>query len=354
MIRRPFARLAWPTFGVGLTAALTVFLAQQPVGATFTASTGDTGNTVTAAQSSIQITSPSPARGVAGTTVTVSGSNLPPTSALSASFGGSPVTLSGTTSTNASGSFTGSTFTVPAAGAGTYDVVFTAGAWSTPPVSFVIPTYYATVTATAGLVSYWRLGTGTTTTAVPDSWGTNNGTASGGFTPGAAGAVAGDTAATLDGTSGRVSIGDPTSLQLGSGSVEAWFKAPGTDTNYHELVSKAGVFALGLYNHQLGFWDDSAAQAWHGTGIAVDDSQWHDVVMTYQSGVANGTKIYLDGALVLTNTLTVASQADPLMLGVWRDPSGALSEYFKGTLDEVAVYNTVLSSSTVLDHYRAR
>jgi hypothetical protein len=164
-------------------------------------------------------------------------------------------------------------------------------------------------------VSYWRLGTGTTTTAVPDSWGTNTGTASGGFTPGAAGAVAGDAAATFDGTSGKVSMGNPAGLQL---------------------------------------WSGDSAGTYYSTGLVVDDNQWHHVVMTYQSGVAGGTKIYLDGAVVFTGTLTVANQTYPLILGAWRNTNGTFAEYFKGTLDEVAVYNTGLTPATVLQHYRAR
>ena len=74
--------------------------------------------------------------------------------------------------------------------------------------------YAATITGTAGLVSYWRLGESSGTSAC-DSYGANTGTYQGGFTLGAAGAIAGDpdTAVTLDGSSGTVSVPHSASLE---------------------------------------------------------------------------------------------------------------------------------------------
>lgn len=69
--------------------------------------------------------------------------------------------------------------------------------------------------------------------------------------------------------------------------------------------------------------------------------------MTFQSGVANGTKIYSDGVLQLTTIITVKNQTGNFHIAALK----GTSEFFTGTIDEPAVYNTVLSAATLLDHY---
>ncbi|MGA3291515.1 MAG: IPT/TIG domain-containing protein, partial [Candidatus Bathyarchaeia archaeon] len=117
-----------------------------PSGATFTVPQGFTAgiHTVTILDSkfnyanatftvvpSITITSPVSATGVAGSSVTVSGSGFGANSALTATFGGVGVTLSGTTSTNFTGSFAAATFTVPSQTAGSKTITFTDSATPT-------------------------------------------------------------------------------------------------------------------------------------------------------------------------------------------------------------------------------
>ena len=38
------------------------------------------------------------------------------------------------------------------------------------------------------------------------------------------------------------------------------------------------------------------------------DDAWHMVAFSFESGVANGTKIYIDGQEVLTTTITINRQ----------------------------------------------
>src|SRR5438445_8779808 len=68
--------------------------------------------------------------------------------------------------------------------------------------------YSNAITATPGLVSYWRLGESSGTAAACDSWGANGGTYQGGYSLGRVGALAGDsnTAVGLDGSTGQVSV----------------------------------------------------------------------------------------------------------------------------------------------------
>jgi hypothetical protein len=76
----------------------------------------------------VTVTTPASASGGVGTTVTLSGTGFTPSSPLTVTFGGAAVTLSGTTSTNAGGSFSGATFTVPFSANGVVPIFVSAGA----------------------------------------------------------------------------------------------------------------------------------------------------------------------------------------------------------------------------------
>ena len=86
---------------------------------------------------------------------------------------------------------------------------------------------------------------------------------------------------------------------------------------------------------------------------SVSDNAWHHVVGTYTSGT-NGMKLYVDGALQGSATATVQS-----FTGYWKAGREHLTswtnnptdDYFDGTLDELAVYNTVLTPEQVTSHF---
>jgi hypothetical protein len=71
-----------------------------------------------------------PTSGGAGSADAIGGTGFAATSSIGATFGGSPVTLSGTTTTDATGSFAGASYTVPGDAAGKYTVVVTDGSTS--------------------------------------------------------------------------------------------------------------------------------------------------------------------------------------------------------------------------------
>jgi hypothetical protein len=81
----------------------------------------------------------------------------------------------------------------------------------------------------------------------------------------------------------------------------------------------------------------------------INDNAWHHVVLTYTSGVTNGTKIYLDGTLRLTTTITAVDQTKAVHIGAW----AGTAEFWTGRIDEVAIYNTVLSSTVISQHRQA-
>jgi acid phosphatase type 7 len=212
-------------------------------------------------------------------------------------------------------------------------------------------TYAKTITGTPGLVSYWRLGEGSGTTAC-DSWGANAGSYQGGFALGSVGALAGDpdTAATFNGSNGTVSVPHSSSLDVGdSFTVEAWVKRSSFGAPAYQAVASQGANAwLLAFNssNRLVLRQATVGDLVSSTKT-VTDTGWHHVAVT-KSGAT--VRLYIDGADVtgsVTNR-TMANNTLPLSIG---QSSG--TSYWNGTLDEVALYNAALSASTIAAHQNA-
>lgn len=81
-----------------------------------------------------------PSTDIAGTSVTLSGQNLPPSQTVTAKFGATSLNLTGTCITSSSGGLAGCTFWIPRASSGSYNVTVTAGT-KTASAKFTIPQY---------------------------------------------------------------------------------------------------------------------------------------------------------------------------------------------------------------------
>jgi hypothetical protein len=82
---------------------------------------------------------------------------------------------------------------------------------------------------------------------------------------------------------------------------------------------------------------------------AITDTNWHYVVATDDGSTA---KIYLDGVLKQSTATTLALTANSGALSIGR--SNINNKYFfNGLLDEVAIYPTALSGTTISGHYIA-
>jgi hypothetical protein len=211
------------------------------------------------------------------------------------------------------------------------------------------------ILAEAGLVSYWRLGEGGADTVAVDEKGVNPGTYTGTTGLKVGGALVDDTnsAATMaasDATvKSTVSVPDSSTLDLGNGpfTLEAWVKrnvsAAGT------ILGKGSQTYLLKFNVDvIDFRQSGVGRICVSTTSIVDLGVWHHVVVT--RGAAGATNnIYIDGAdvtgSITSRTLTDNSSA----LGIGTD-SGVIP--LRGDLDEVAIYNVVLTPTQVLNHYQ--
>ncbi len=212
-------------------------------------------------------------------------------------------------------------------------------------------TYSATILATSGLVSYWRLGDAGPTPVVAGK-DSNNGTALLAPTFGSTGLLTGDADKAMTfvaASSQNVAIPHNANIDWGDGPVsfEAWIK-PTTVSIYQAIVSSPEnslEVRIGSGNG-LEVLKNNVALIVTSTNAFAAGSIYHVVVT--KNGAT--TKQYVNGVDV-TGTVTDATLANSTFGMSIASRAGFSDDYFNGIIDEVAVYNAALSAATVLDHY---
>lgn len=221
-------------------------------------------------------------------------------------------------------------------------------------------TYTAAVLAESSLVSYWRLGE-TSGTQAGDSKGVNTGTYTGGFTLNQSSPVKdGNPSVGLNGTSGYVNVPHHASLAItGDLTLEAWVN-PTDYANTNQIVAKTSAAAEAAsydFRLQLG---DGKMQFLLGNGVAVStltNGQFFVAtgVWTHVAVTVSGTTVtFYRNGVADTPVANAAARADtgqPLRIGQRGDLN--VATYYKGSIDEVAVYNAALSSTRIAAHYAA-
>ena len=163
------------------------------------------------------------------------------------------------------------------------------------------------------------------------------------------GALAGDSnpAVRFDGSTGYVGVPAAPGLDLGdSFSLELWLKRQSVSATQQTLVSK------GTNGYQLRLSTTGALELVKQGGSTilaststVSDTNWHHVVAVKDGSTA---KLYLDGVDV-SGTVTNQTLANTAAnLGIAALSGGG--QNFNGTLDEVALYPSALSSTQVSAH----
>lgn len=198
---------------------------------------------------------------------------------------------------------------------------------------------------------YWRLDEPAGTLAADTSGHSLNGLYQGSPILGSPSLLASDAdaSAKFNGTTQNVDItGNPAALQLASGTVECWVSPTGHSSGFTGIVSKNGAYFLGfnVNTNTLATFDfhNSVARV---SGTTLTNGTTYHLVLTFQSGVTNGTQIWVNGVSILTTTITVQSQANDLTLA--SNTPG--TQDYPGTLDEVAAYNYVLTPTQIAAHY---
>lgn len=153
------------------------------------------------------------------------------------------------------------------------------------------------------------------------------------------------TCLTFDGIDDYVICGNAASLQIGTGTVEAWFNTSAPGASYRAIVVKAYAYGIFLTDNKLLVYDWTFGPKFSGT-VNYNDGLWHHVAMSFQSGVVNGTNIYVDGILVGTFTLTMANQSYSLTIG----NNDNQAQQFGGKIEEVRIWNDVRTQDELISY----
>ncbi len=205
--------------------------------------------------------------------------------------------------------------------------------------------YRDLVSGEASVVGYWRLGEKTSeATAVSE---VNSPTVDGTYVPSPGPQLV--TGAINDGDGahqfinlGIMSVPHNSSLNVADTfSIEFWSNVGGDN-----FTGSRNVFVKGVTTEcPKVIWNVGVIELWKGStkiahsSVAYTDPDWHHVVIT-KNGAA--TKIWLDtvDVTILDTNATFTNNTSAI-------------EWYWRKLDEVALYNAVLSGSAVADHYNA-
>jgi YD repeat-containing protein len=245
-----------------------------------------------------------------------------------------------------------------------------AGATGTASVVLKVQSNYsATVTATTGLIDYWRLAE-TAGTSLADGIGASPATTVNGPTLGAAGALANGTdsnpSVAFNGTNEAASA----ALNLSATNkltIEFWLKwssysnnddlafefTPNStntnggffvDPNSPELLGRFGVGIGRLTSRNTAYFTRPSANVWHHYAFVLDSS----------AAASQQVIPYVDGVPVAYTKLSSGTGAGNFANSTLYFMSrGASSLFGAGSLDEVAIYNRVLNAAEISAHFKS-
>ncbi|MCX6117437.1 MAG: LamG domain-containing protein [Proteobacteria bacterium] len=215
-------------------------------------------------------------------------------------------------------------------------------------MDFVIGKSYQDVVLADSPKAYWRLGETSGTTAVDVSGNGLSGEHKNGVSIAQTGGIASDSnsSAYFDGTNDYTLMSD---IALsGAFSISFWMKtfANGVPSSWNTLLRINDNNHSFYLNMGTGLYLESATGTKTFTGKGVSDALWHHIALIRNS--SNVITVYVDG---------VADSNNPTKSGTFYfrglGASTPAMEYFKGNIDEVALFINELSASQILAHYNA-
>jgi len=166
----------------------------------------------------------------------------------------------------------------------------------------------------------------------------------------------------FDGQDDYLEMSNLAALKFTEYTYSVWVKAePISYQSYMPIISiggangDQGLHVANNYYGQSGFtgygWTNcSNPQVAYGTSSSIVDTSWHHVLYTRSSTEG---KVYVDGVLITTTSIPsncpphYATSQERAVLGMRFNSS----KYFKGTLDELKIFNYALGADEVLAVY---
>ncbi len=109
-------------------------------------------------------------------------------------------------------------------------------------------------------------------------------------------------------------IANNTTFQTNTGTLYAWVKTTITDPQLKSIITKNNAYGIYLRNG-LPIVIDWSTRAEYRANVNISDGNWHFITLTFDSGVSNGSKLYVDGVLKNTFAITVNNQLSDIYIG---------------------------------------
>lgn len=207
-------------------------------------------------------------------------------------------------------------------------------------------------------VRYYRLSESSGSVAHDIGSNVAHGTFVGGVTLGVTGALSADVdlAASFDGVDDYISV--PTlAISSGSFSVECWIKPsavapPATQGVIAAHTAAAADQTMRLIYYNTGQLVVNYFSSVIGTATgAISAGEWHHIVYSFDHA-ADSSVLYVDGVAVAAGTVgPMLGRAPVWTIGAL---DGGTTGFFKGDIDDVAIYRRPLTAAEVSAHYAAR
>ncbi len=157
---------------------------------------------------------------------------------------------------------------------------------------------------------------------------------------------------TLNGNNSYINAGNDSSIQIftGNHSYSFWVKKPVVSEAY---IVGYGIDSVIIFNGdgRIRFYTGGLAAADLYSTTSLSANTWHHVICTYDT---NGDKkIYIDGSEDNDISTSGTISTNGLRLTIGAKYTGSYSHFFGGNIDEVAIWNTVLTSCDVAGIYQA-
>ncbi len=109
-------------------------------------------------------------------------------------------------------------------------------------------------------------------------------------------------------------ISNNATFQTNTGTLYAWVKTTITDPQLKSIITKNNAYGIYLRNG-LPIVIDWSTRTEYKANINISDGNWHFLTFTFNSGVSNGSNLYVDGVLKNTFTITVGNQLSDIYIG---------------------------------------
>ncbi len=164
----------------------------------------------------------------------------------------------------------------------------------------------------------------------------------------------------LNGSTGKISLGNQTWFNAGDYSVSFWMRNEGNDSNYQIIVSQrtssdAGspinISMYGVsYGSNNGMLYFNVGGSYFVSNTALSKNTWYHVVFIIVAGGA--MNIYINGVLDSNSTTESTTRPTPTNQNLAIGANGSNNDYpFNGKIDQFRVFNSALSATQVTELY---